>query len=97
MVNYYEVQIAMNDVSKLKYVGFAEVIEEHVTLDSAKGCAEGIYEDLKNGKSSEYLSECIYRPNEGHCIIGVEIMEVDENDGNHREYVDGFFFEPYVQ
>lgn len=94
---YYEVQISMNEISKLKYVGYAEVIEEHETLDSAISCAKGIYEDLKNGKSPEYLSECIYRPDKGDCITGVQIMKVDGSDGNHKEYVDGFLFEPYLK
>ena len=46
-MKYYGIQINMNEVTKLKYCGFAEGIKDVDTLDEAKDYAMEIYNDLK--------------------------------------------------
>ena len=96
-MKYYGIQINMNEVTKLKYCGFAEGIKDVNTLDEAKDYAMEVYNDLNNGKSGEYLSNSIYRPNEGMCITSVSIHEYDTEDNNYNEFIEGYGFEPYMQ
>ena len=74
---------------------FPEPVAE--TLDEAEDYAMEVYNDLKNGKSVEYLNDSIYRPNEGMCITSVSIHEYDTEDNNYNEFIEGYGFEPYVQ
>lgn len=95
-MKYYGVQIEMNEISKLQYCGFVEEIKDVDTLEEARECAIKVYNDLKNGKSNEYLREHIYRPNNGMCIQRISIHEYDTDDNEYNEYVDSYSFEPYV-
>ena len=67
------------------------------SLDEAEDYAMEVYNDLKNGKSDEYLNDSIYRPNEGMCITSVSIHEYDTEDNNYNEFIKDYGFEPYVQ
>ena len=97
MNDYYEIRIEMNEIDKLQYVGFSEWVSDEDSLKDAREKAIKVYKALRNGKISDYLNDSIYRPNDGHCITGVEIIKVNGNDGNLWEHLDRYSFEPYIQ